>query len=74
MLRRFERWFLIGAATILGVSGCAGAYRAYESSCVPYDYCADPPLPYTTYSGCHCPMPIEAAEPCEQLVGEAPLP
>jgi len=49
---------LVAAALLTACCGCAAAYRCYPCGCVPYQYCPDPPLPYTAYSACHCPTPI----------------
>lgn len=52
--------WLFGAVVLLAMCwGCAGAYHSYPSGCcIPYGYCPEPPLPYTTYEPCHCPTPI----------------
>lgn len=44
------------AVVVVGLlSGCAAAYHHYSGCCIPYRYCAAPPLPYVDYEGCHCP-------------------
>lgn len=48
---------LLGIALTIAFSGCAGAYHDYSDCCIPYLYCAPPPLPYVTYEDCHCPTP-----------------
>lgn len=48
---------MIGVS-LLGLSGCAGAYHAYPDGCVQYGYCPPRPLAYTAYHG--CPTPIAA--------------
>jgi hypothetical protein len=45
-----------GVPLLFAVGGCAAAYRDYPCGCMPYGYCAPPPLPYTAYSP--CPTPI----------------
>jgi hypothetical protein len=50
-------WKLLGVALIVSLSGCAAAYHDYQGCCIPYLYCAPPPLPYVSYKGCHCPTP-----------------
>jgi len=47
---------ILGPILLIVSSGCAGAYHDYEAGCVPYNYCAQPPLPYVEYGG--CPTPI----------------
>lgn len=42
-------------AILIAAAGCAPAYHAYPCGCVPYGYCPDPPLPYTSYCGCPTP-------------------
>ena len=64
-------WTLAGIVLALALSGCARAYHAYHDACVPYAYCPQRPLPYTTYDNCHCPTPIAAEFAGQQ--GEIPL-
>jgi hypothetical protein len=45
-------WLLAGVALFAGTGGCARAYHAYPCGCVPYGYCAEPPLPHVMYCGC----------------------
>jgi len=40
--------------TLIMTIGCAPAYHAYRSNCVPCRYCAPSPLPYEQYCGCRC--------------------
>ncbi len=51
---------LAAIVTLVVVSGCAAAYHSYPGGCTAYDYCPEPPLPYTAYRKCHCPTPIAA--------------
>lgn len=54
-------WLGIALVAMAMCFGCARAYHSYPPcSCVPYSYCPQPPLPYTTYESCHCPTPIAA--------------
>ena len=50
-------WKLLGVALMVSLSGCAAAYHDYQGSCIPYLYCAPPPLPFVSYDGCRCPTP-----------------
>ena len=51
-------WQLPGIVLMIALSGCASGYHAYRCGCIPYRYCPEPPLPYTTYCSSHCPTPI----------------
>ena len=44
-------WIVIAIATS-GLSACAPAYHNSPCGCVPYEYDAPPPLPYTRYTDC----------------------
>lgn len=59
---------LLGVSVLLG--GCAHAYHEYPCGCIPYDYCPEPPLPYTAYG--ECPTPIASRR--SMLVHESRMP
>ena len=53
-------WFWLTLAMLIAVAGCAPAYHAYPGGCPSYQYCPPRPLPWPTYSACHCPTPMAA--------------
>ena len=72
MLTIRAAWGVGGIVVIAALSGCASAYHAFPDLCVPYAYCPQPPLPYTTYSHCGCPTPIAAQYAERTAVRETP--
>ncbi|MFO1045839.1 MAG: hypothetical protein U0941_28995 [Planctomycetaceae bacterium] len=61
----------LGLIAIISLSGCAHAYHAYLCG-VPYGYCPDPPLPYTSYSGCPTPIASRYVSPPAPMLPPAP--
>ena len=64
------RW--LGLILLASLSGCASAYDSYPCGAIPYGYCPDPPLPYSTYSG--CPTPVASSYSPRQVRPATSLP
>lgn len=62
----------LGLLVMTLLSGCAHAYHESPCGCVSYDYCPDPPLPYTSYSG--CPTPVASSYAAQRAPGVTPTP
>lgn len=68
MYGNHRSWQLLGIVLVIALSGCAPGYHAHQRGCIPYCYCPEAPLPYTTYCCSHCPTPI--ASQCRQQYAE----
>jgi hypothetical protein len=55
--------FAVGLLAFATLGGCCCRWvHCYRGGCVPYDYVAPAPLPYTTYCGCPTPIAQEYRE------------
>ena len=59
---------ILVALTLALTIGCAPAYHSYSDCCVPYCYCAPPPLPYVHYAECGCYSCTQSKDVADQLV------
>lgn len=69
--KRFPSCKLLIAAMVVLFSGCASAYHDYADCCIPYCYCRPRPLPYVSYQGCHCPLPVGTQHSGMQAVADS---
>jgi hypothetical protein len=66
-------WLLVAVALFATAGGCARAYHAYPCGCVPYGYCAEPPLPHVMYCGSCTAVPSQAQQaPSPEPSGPSP--